>query len=168
MNFPSTLLSQTNDPKEIQKADLDLLDKINKLGGQAGATVVNPIAQTAALFTSSNPTLQAGQLGYETDTKFFKIGDGTTAWTSLSYQSVKNSPLPQTAAGVGQVSALTPGVNVALVAPAGGTWYVAYWGYTAAGLVGAVEAVAIVAGGATVAAANPAIGWITTQLQRIA
>ena len=29
--FPSTILAQTNDPKEIQKADLDLLDKINQL-----------------------------------------------------------------------------------------------------------------------------------------
>ena len=36
---------------------------------------------TAANWTSQNPTLLAGELGYETDTGYFKIGDGSTAWT---------------------------------------------------------------------------------------
>lgn len=40
---------------------------------------------TAANFTSTNPVLQAGQLGFETDTRKSKLGDGTTAWNSLSY-----------------------------------------------------------------------------------
>lgn len=40
---------------------------------------------TAANWTSANPTLLDGELGYETDTKYFKIGDGTTAWSSLAY-----------------------------------------------------------------------------------
>lgn len=40
---------------------------------------------TAAEWTSANPILAAGELGYETDTNQFKIGDGTTAWGSLSY-----------------------------------------------------------------------------------
>lgn len=40
---------------------------------------------TAAEWTSANPILAAGELGYETDTNQFKIGDGTTAWASLSY-----------------------------------------------------------------------------------
>ena len=40
---------------------------------------------TAANWTSNNPTLAAGEIGYETDTKKFKIGDGSTAWTSLAY-----------------------------------------------------------------------------------
>lgn len=39
----------------------------------------------AADWTSVNPTLYAGEMGYETDTKKFKIGDGTTVWTSLPY-----------------------------------------------------------------------------------
>lgn len=34
--------------------------------------------------------LYAGEVGYETDTGLFKIGDGTTAWSSLSYAAVKN------------------------------------------------------------------------------
>jgi hypothetical protein len=40
---------------------------------------------TAALWTSTNPVLSAGETGYETDTKRTKIGDGASAWTILSY-----------------------------------------------------------------------------------
>jgi hypothetical protein len=40
---------------------------------------------TAANWTSTNPTLAAGEPGFETDTKRLKIGDGSTAWTSLPY-----------------------------------------------------------------------------------
>lgn len=38
---------------------------------------------TAAQWSSTNPVLAAGELGYETDTGNFKIGNGTTAWNSL-------------------------------------------------------------------------------------
>ena len=40
---------------------------------------------TAAQWTTANPVLGNGELGYETDTCKFKIGDGATAWTSLDY-----------------------------------------------------------------------------------
>lgn len=40
---------------------------------------------TAANWTSVNPTLAQGEIGLETDTGFEKIGDGTTAWNSLAY-----------------------------------------------------------------------------------
>jgi hypothetical protein len=40
---------------------------------------------TAANWTSTNPTLAAGEIGFETDTNKFKIGDGSTAWISLAY-----------------------------------------------------------------------------------
>lgn len=40
---------------------------------------------TAANWTSANPTLTDGEIGYETDTGLVKVGDGATAWTSLSY-----------------------------------------------------------------------------------
>jgi hypothetical protein len=40
---------------------------------------------TAANWTSANPTLAQGELGYETDTDKVKVGDGSTAWTSLGY-----------------------------------------------------------------------------------
>jgi hypothetical protein len=40
---------------------------------------------TAAQWTSANPTLAAGEQGFETDTLKLKIGDGSTAWNSLAY-----------------------------------------------------------------------------------
>ena len=40
---------------------------------------------TAANWASANPTLLSGELGYETDTSKFKIGDGSTAWNSLAF-----------------------------------------------------------------------------------
>lgn len=41
---------------------------------------------TASSWTSTNPTLAAGEIGFETDTGKFKIGkDGLTAWNSLPY-----------------------------------------------------------------------------------
>jgi hypothetical protein len=43
---------------------------------------------TAAQWTSANPTLAAGEWGYETDTGKVKIGNGSTAWNSLGYTGV--------------------------------------------------------------------------------
>ena len=40
---------------------------------------------TAANWTSCDPTLKSGELGYVTDTNQFKIGDGATAWSTLTY-----------------------------------------------------------------------------------
>ena len=40
---------------------------------------------TAANWTSANPTLAQGELGVETDTDKIKVGDGSTSWSSLSY-----------------------------------------------------------------------------------
>jgi len=40
---------------------------------------------TAANWTSANPILAQGELGAETDTSKIKIGDGSTAWSSLAY-----------------------------------------------------------------------------------
>lgn len=40
---------------------------------------------TAAQWTSANPILAAGEMGFETDTNKFKIGDGTNNWASLAY-----------------------------------------------------------------------------------
>jgi len=41
---------------------------------------------TAANWTAANPTLLAGEIGIESDTYKIKIGDGSTAWTSLGYE----------------------------------------------------------------------------------
>ncbi len=55
------------------------------------ATTVNVQMQqrrdTAAGWTSANPTLLNGELGFETDTYKYKLGDGSTAWNSLAYAS---------------------------------------------------------------------------------
>lgn len=40
---------------------------------------------TASQWTTGDPTLASGELGVETDTGKVKLGDGTTAWTSLAY-----------------------------------------------------------------------------------
>lgn len=44
---------------------------------------------TAATWTSTNPTLSAGEWGYETDTGRAKVGDGVTVWTSLKYTKLR-------------------------------------------------------------------------------
>lgn len=44
-------------------------------------------SDTAANFTAANPTLAVGQWAFETDTGKVKLGDGSTAWTSLGYYS---------------------------------------------------------------------------------
>lgn len=43
---------------------------------------------TASAWTSANPTLAEGEMGIESDTAKFKIGDGVTAWTGLSYGGI--------------------------------------------------------------------------------
>jgi|TARA_R100000482_G_scaffold34419_1_gene11256 hypothetical protein len=48
-------------------------------------TLMQQRRDTATNWTNNNPTLKAGEIGYETDTGYLKIGDGSTAWTSLGY-----------------------------------------------------------------------------------
>jgi hypothetical protein len=40
---------------------------------------------TAAQWTSADPILAAGEIGFESDTGFFKMGDGINHWDDLSY-----------------------------------------------------------------------------------
>jgi len=40
---------------------------------------------TATQWTTANPVLELAEFGVESDTHKVKIGDGTTAWTSLPY-----------------------------------------------------------------------------------
>jgi hypothetical protein len=44
---------------------------------------------TASEWTAANPTLAVAELGVETDTAKFKLGDGATAWTSLGYGGIE-------------------------------------------------------------------------------
>ena len=58
---------------------------------------------TASEWTTANPTLAAGEIGFETDSGKFKIGDGTTAWSSLNYfkdsSDLDENFIPDTARG---------------------------------------------------------------------
>ena len=45
---------------------------------------------TASAWTSADTVLESGEWGYETDTGKAKIGDGSTAWTSLAYAAIPN------------------------------------------------------------------------------
>jgi len=44
---------------------------------------------TASEWTAANPTLAVAEMGIETDTDKFKLGNGSTAWTSLGYGGIK-------------------------------------------------------------------------------
>ena len=46
---------------------------------------------TAAQWTSANPVLNAGEMGWESDTNKFKMGDGTNHWADLDYFIDSNS-----------------------------------------------------------------------------
>lgn len=44
----------------------------------------------AAEWTANNPTLLTGEVGFESDTGKFKIGDGSTPWNSLQYAAAQS------------------------------------------------------------------------------
>lgn len=46
---------------------------------------VRPRGDTAANWASTNPVLAFRELGIETDTRRFKVGDGVLAWNALPY-----------------------------------------------------------------------------------
>ncbi len=94
-------------------------------------TLIQVRRGTATGWTSVNspngPVLSAGEWGYETDTGKVKIGDGTTAWSSLDYLAIAGSDtftqseieeLARDALG----TALTEGDNISItVSDAGDT-----------------------------------------------
>lgn len=47
---------------------------------------------TAAQWTSGNPILEIGEMGYETDTDLFKIGNGVDAWSARPYGGIAGAP----------------------------------------------------------------------------
>jgi hypothetical protein len=65
-------------------------------GTTVRATIKNR-ADTAAAFAASNPILALGEIGVESDTLEFKIGDGVTAWSNLTnpYQTTGNADFTQ-------------------------------------------------------------------------
>lgn len=60
-----------------------------------GTVRVQVRKDTASNWTSADPTLAVGEFGFETDTGKLKIGDGSTAWTSLGYTGGTAYWMPQ-------------------------------------------------------------------------
>lgn len=54
---------------------------------------------TAANWTSTNPTLAIGEIGLETDTSKWKLGNGSTAWNALAYAYTSGATGPTGPAG---------------------------------------------------------------------
>lgn len=63
---------------EVQRNVTSILSILNQ-----GAST--NMVKTAALWVSTNPIVPLGYFGIESDTLRFKLGDGVTAWNSLSY-----------------------------------------------------------------------------------
>lgn len=63
----------------------------------------------SATWTASNPTLSAGEPGFETDTGRFKIGDGITPWAALQYIFDGVNTI-----SVGTVTTAAPGTEVTI------------------------------------------------------
>ena len=59
----------------------------------AANTLIQVRRGTASDWTTTNPTLASGEIGYETNTGKFKIGDGSVVWASLAYSAIKPSDL---------------------------------------------------------------------------
>jgi hypothetical protein len=55
------------------------------------ATLIQVRRGTASEWSSANPTLSSGEIGLATDLGQIKIGDGSTAWSSLSYISASDT-----------------------------------------------------------------------------
>ena len=66
----------------VAMRQLFMMQAYNLLMGPLMANKIQIRRDTAANWTSANPTLSQGEQGYETDTGKLKIGDGSTAWTS--------------------------------------------------------------------------------------
>ena len=49
------------------------------------ANLIKPRRDTSTNWSSANPTLASGEIAFDTTTKQFKVGDGSTAWNSLAY-----------------------------------------------------------------------------------
>jgi len=88
---------------------------------------------TSANWTTNDPVLLSGEPGYETDTGYFKIGDGLSTWTNLDFYMGATGPQgesgatgPQGESGAtGPAGAGTTGPNTFYgnqnIGPSGGT-----------------------------------------------
>jgi len=59
-------------------------------------TVIQHRRDLAANWTTTNPTLSNGEIGFETDTNKFKIGNGTENWVTLKYAGSGGAEISET------------------------------------------------------------------------
>lgn len=67
-------------------------------------THINQRRDTAANWASANPVLQEGEVGWETNTRKAKLGDGVTAWNDLLYAVLPNGVIDSVAGKIGVVT----------------------------------------------------------------
>ena len=83
---------------------------------------------TSANWTSANPTLFSGEIGFETNTGKFKIGNGSSVWSALDYfldssdlsgyltaSSASTTYLTQASASTTYLTATTPQVVLSAI-----------------------------------------------------
>ena len=88
---------------------------------------------TSTNWTSNNPTLLQGEFGYELDTGYSKIGDGSTPWTSLPYFGGTGPTGP---AGTGSTGPTGPTGSTGVTGPTGLTGPTGVTGPTGTGSTG--------------------------------
>jgi hypothetical protein len=52
------------------------------------AIVIQLRRDTASNWSENNPIIASGELGVETDTGKFKLGNGSSSWSSLQYGGI--------------------------------------------------------------------------------
>ncbi len=104
--------------------------------------IIKTRRDTAANWTSTDPTMADGEIGFESDTNRFKIGDGSTVWTSLAYVHPSSTMCQLSVQGVTHTYTenrtvpftevvdtdgyFDPGNDTRLVAPWTGLYYLEY------------------------------------------
>ena len=89
------------------------------------AAVIQVKRGSASSWTSANTVLASGEIGFETDTKKMKVGDGSTAWNSLLYTATDGDISGVTAgtglSGGGNSGAVTLSLSTPVSVANGGT-----------------------------------------------
>lgn len=116
----------------VKRSELDaiLSNRLSTLDGNSSTIQLK--RNTAANWTSANPVLQNGEIGVETDTNKIKIGDGSTAWSSLEYFGVDEETLEEISEQYAMLDASINGGSIDLLAgedALSGKYYVAIRGY---------------------------------------